>query len=1453
MLPCSRTSSHSAKASVTGESATSEMAGEKNPALPHQGAASGDQEQPSPVPKPRTRTLVKKPPTLDTPPEAQGEVVAAAAKGEKEATQQPLKTPPPPPSRPHTSTLDAKQASGSKMKMEDSMSRVDAPTPTSDVVRTTDSSTQTENEPTQATQKQQQGGKSETPVRAPRKPSPPSRTRPPPPVRQATQGPIVEASPATASGIATKSVATSEDTPDINALYSVPHKPAKKADPAVAVEELKNTQTNVAMEKAPGEEGPKVENVLKTSSPKKPAPPKPAPPGRPKAPAPATPLVKTKQEVPTVKEEGDAALERKAAGPQAEVSVTATPAEQEADLGKSKVEQSPASEGSIDQPSKSAPEAPVKETPKKPPPKPKPPTPSRPRLPTLEKKQAGSVRDSSSGKETGQLDATEQQVEKREAEDKSGDAAVKMDKTSASAETSDVEIVQVTPSVPVPITLGDGEAAKVVDSSQGTPDIDALYSVPHKPAKKAESTVAVEELKNTQPDVSTVEMAPGQQGSKVDDSPKASSVKRKAPPKPAPPKAPTTATPMAKTVVDTKQELTTVKEEGNASSEKKATDVQAEMSVTAAPTEQGADLSKDKENESPASGGSVDQPRKSAAEAPVKETPKKQPPKPKPPPPSRPRLQTLEKKQAGSVRTGDNSNGKETGQLDAAEQQVEKREAEDKSGDAAVKMDKTSTSVETSDVEIVKVTPSEAAKVADTSQGTPDLDALYSVPHKPAKKAESTVAVEELKNTQPDVSTVEMAPGQQGSKVDDSPKASSVKRKAPPKPAPPKAPTTATPMAKTVVDTKQELTTVKEEGNASSEKKATDVQAEMSVTAAPTEQGADLSKDKENESPASGGSVDQPRKSAAEAPAKEPLKKPPPKPKPPPSRPRLPTLEKKQAGNVETGDASSAKETSQLDAAEQHVGDRVGGKSGDAARNVDDGGTSAETTATGATKGESATSEAPRPDASEDKDVKTTASEGMVGQSGKLEETSNSSPKKVPPKPPPPSRPRLPTLEKKQEAVRTEESSISSKDAAVPQNGEKKAENTTRGATLEEKESASPGTSTVDPAKTDVSSVLSVVAPVDGSGKGGQEQESSSVEGGIASPAEEMRDPPKGGEAVGKEGGPEMVSASKESSPKTKAPTKPAPPTRSKTPTLTSPLMKAFVEVKQDVSTVNEEGDGGSETKTAEQSSEVNKPTTGTQQGEVEVTNRTDEQQPEVSRMSLSGGDEQDGTQSPAEVAPDTEAKKKPPPKPGPPGKPKRPAPARPPMKVLKVSEPKKSGPTSDGSDPTRDGSSSVTSPHSQQEALPTGNAASPPPAKKPENSQMSAPNPAAGPPSKKSPPPKPGPPNKPKPPAPAKVEVAPAERQQKEPSPDARSSDSITAPQEDTISAPVQSASGVDREVATGSEAAESTKAEEVEASSLSTPHTAEGEETGQGNNEAGEVRRKAIFLPPKAKRQPC
>ena len=1183
----------------------SEMAGERQPELPNQGAAAGEQGvQSSPVPKPRTRTLVKKPPALsDAPQEAHGEVVAAAAKEEieKDGTQQPAKPRPPPPSLPRASTLDAKQTSGAMVKLEGPINKAAAPAPTSDDVGTIGSSTQAGNT-LQSAQKRGQPDKSETPTRAPPKPNPPSRPRPPAPARQLTKE-VVEA-PLTPGEEGTTSVDTSECAAEIDALYSVPQKPAKKADPAIVVEELKNTQPDVAaVEKAPRQESPKGEDSPKVSSPKKTAPPKPAPPNRAKAPTPTSPLTKTvgetRKEVPTAKEESDAVSDNKASGLKSDMLVVASPPdEQKADLSEDKEVENPASagskgsEGSAEQPSKDA-QAAVKEPPKKQPPKPKPPPPSRPRLPTLEKKQTGGVRtgSTSSGKKASQLDALKPQAGEREVEDKGGVAALKAEKAGTSAEAAGVEIAEVAPSNPAPLTLEDGEGTTSGDASQCAAEVDALYSVPQKPAKKADPAMVVEELKNTQPDVAAVEKAPCPESPKGEDSPKVSSPKKTAPPKPAPPnraKPPTPTSPLVKGVGETKQEVPVIKKESEAGSEKKATGTQTDMIMTVLPPEAPTPESReDKSERSPAgvgSEGSVEQPRKNA-EATVKEPPKKQPPKPRPPPPSRPRLPTLGKKQEGRVSAEDSSSGKEASQLERAELQAVKQEADDKGGDAALKVEKPGTSAET----------------------------------------------------------------------------------------------------------------------------------------------------------------------AAAGPAKD-----------APSKP-----------------------------------------------------------------------EAPKPDVSEDKNVKKStnaANEDTAAQPGKCEDTSQGTPKKAPPKPPPPSRPRLPMMDKKQEVgVRAEESSISSKDTAVPPDGEEKAEDKTGVATpKEEKRNASAETMTVETPKTDVNSM-------DDSSKGGQVQDASANQVGTARPGDEMTDRPKDVTSVEKapcQESPKVEDSPKVSSPKRTVPPKPAPPNRAKAPTPTSSLMKAFVEARQEVSTVTKDGDAGSERKTAEQNSEMNKSTPSTQRDEADVASRSIvEQQPEVSSTSLGGDDKQSGNSAHVEVTPVAQVKKKAPPKPAPPSKPKRPAPARPPMKVAKASEPPKSVPTSDGS-------SEVASPLSQQEALPTSNAASPPLAMEPENIQKSQPDTAASPSSKKSPPPKPGPPNKPKPPAPAKVEAAPGEQQQQELAQDAGSVDNTTVPLEDTVPTLLASASGVDGEVATRSEPAERNTKTEVDTSSHSTSLTAEDGRTDRGDEEAGEVR---------------
>ena len=314
--------------------------------------------------------------------------------------------------------------------------------------------------------------------------------------------------------------------------------------------------------------------------------------------------------------------------------------------------------------------------------------------------------------------------------------------------------------------------------------------------------------------------------------------------------------------------------------------------------------------------------------------------------------------------------------------------------------------------------------------------------------------------------------------------------------------------------------------------------------------------------------------------------------------------------------------------------------------------------------------------------------------------------------------------------------------------------------------------------------------------------------------------------AVQTEKGPEMEGVPTMSSPQSKAATKPAPPTKA---TPTSPLMKAFAEAMQDAFVVKKEEDAGSEKKAAEQTSEVNEPATGTGRGEVEVAVSSVEEplQAKMAGMSLGGGDGQGGTITPEEVTPAAQAKKKLPPKPGLPSKPKRPGPARPPMKVAKATEPATSVTTTD--------SSSVgTSSHSPQETLLTSDTVNLPLATESESSQMSPPEPAAAPLSKKTPPPKPGPPCKPKPPAPAKVEAPPADRQQQEPTVDAGSP---STPLEDTIPTLLSASSGVDGEVATGSEAVERANPE-VEVSSPSTPLSTEAERTGQKSESIGEVR---------------
>ena len=1443
------------------------MAGEREPVPPHRGAAAEDQGQASPVPKPRTKTMVNKPPaSSDTPLVGQNEAVVGAGKGEEEksATQQPAKTRPPPPTRPRASTLDVKRTVGGKVKMEGTVNMADASTHPSGVVGTAEGGVQSENAPTHTAQTQEQPANSKTPTRAPVKPSLPSTPRPPPPVRQASQGTAVETSITSGSGGATMSVGGPEDPPDVDALYSVPQKPARKADPIMVLEELKNTPPDVAaVEKTPGQQDTRVENTSKVLSPKRKAPPKPAPPNRVPAATPTSSLMKTKPEVSTAKEEGDTSTEKKAAVPQADALETATPASQDPpdvdalyavpqkparkanpimvveeltntppdvaavekapgqqDLkgegsprvsspkrkappkpappkaptltsplvktvddtkqevhtvkegdGKASLEkkaavpqanaletatpanevraatedkENQASEGSGDQSIKSA-NGPAKESLKKPPPKPKPPPPTRPHLPTPEKKEAGSVRsgDASSAEKTSQLDVVvDRQAGRREARDEGG-AALKVDKTSTSAEPSG-EIVRATPSDPTPFT-------------QEPPDVDALYAVPQKPARKANPIMVGEELTNTPPDVAAVEKTPGQQDAKVENSSKVPSPKRKAPPKPAPPNRVPAATPTS-SLVKTKPEVSTAKEDSDTSTEKKAAGPPADALETATPANEVRAATEDKENQ--ASEGSGDQLIKSA-KTPARELLKKPPPKPKPPPPTRPHLPTPEKKEAGSVRSGDVSSAEKTSQFDdVVDQPAGKREARDEGG-AALKVDETSTSAEPSG-EIVKATLSDPTPF---TQEPPDVDALYAVPQKPARKANPIMVVEELTNTPPDVAAVEKAPGQQDLKGEGSPRVSSPKRKAPPKPAPPKAPTLTSPLVKTVDDTKQEVHTVKEgDGKASLEKKAAVPQANALETATPANEVRAATEDKENQ--ASEGSGDQSIKSA-NGPAKESLKKPPPKPKPPPpTRPHLPTPEKKEAGSVRSGDASSAEKASQLEVAEGQAGITEGAdKSGGAAVKVEEASKSDKTASTARAGGASSEAKELEHDAGEEKDMKKSASAGgedTVGQPDKHTDANTASPKKVPPKPPPPSRPQIPAMGKKQDVVKAKDNSISDKDSAVIQDRERRSEDTT---------------------------------------------------------------------AVRTEEGPEMEGVPTVSSPQSKAATKPAPPTKAPPTkaTPTSPLMKAFADAMQDAFVAKKEEDAGSEKKAAEQTSEVNEPATGTGRGEVEVAVSSVEEtlQAKMAGMSLGGGDAQGGTITPEEVAPAAQAKKKLPPKPGLPSKPKRPGPARPPMKVAKATEPATSVTTTDSS-------SAGTSSHSPQETLLTSDTVNLPLATESESSQMSPPEPAAAPLSKKTPPPKPGPPCKPKPPAPAKVEAPPADRQQQEPTVDAGSP---SAPLEDTIPTLLSASSGVDGEVATGNEAVERANPE-VEVSSPSTPLSTEAERTGQKSESIGEVR---------------
>ena len=660
-----------------------------------------------------------------------------------------------------------------------------------------------------------------------------------------------------------------QEPPDVDALYAVPQKPARKANPIMVVEELTNTPPDVAaVEKTRGQHDAKVENSSEVPSPKRKAPPKPAPPNRVPAATPTSSLVKTKPEVSTAKEEGDTSTEKKAAGPQADALETAIPANEVRAATKEKENQ--ASEGSGDQSIKSA-EVPPKELLKKPPPKPKPPPPTRPHLPTPEKKEAGGVKsgDASSAEKTSQLDdVVEQQAGKREARDEGG-AALKVDKTSTSAEPSG-EIVRATPSDPTPFT-------------QEPPDVDALYAVPQKPARKANPIMVVEELTNTPPDVAPVEKTPGQQDLRGEGSPKVSSPKRKAPPKPAPPKAPTLTSPLVKTVGDTKQEVHTVTEgDGKTSLEKNAAVPQADALETATPANEVRAATKEKENQ--ASEGSGDQPIK-RANGPAKESLKKPPPKPKPPPPTRPHLPTLEKKQAGSVKGRGTSSSKQAGQLDVAEGQACITEGEDENGGAAVKVEEASKSDETASTARADGASSEAKALeheageekdmkksasagGEDTLGQPDkhTDANTAspkkVPPKPpppsrpqfpamGKKQDvvkakdnsisdkDSAVIQDRERRSEDTTAVqtEKGPEMEGVPTVSSPQSKAATKPAPPTKAPPSKATPTSPLMKAFADAMQDAFVAKKEEDAGSEKKAAEQTSEVNEPATGTGRG----------------------------------------------------------------------------------------------------------------------------------------------------------------------------------------------------------------------------------------------------------------------------------------------------------------------------------------------------------------------------------------------------------------------------------------------------------------------------------------------------------------------------------------------------------------------------------------------------------------------------------------
>ena len=1394
----------SSNPSTTEEHTTSEMTSKKQQLLSNEAAAAGEQGlQPSPVPKPRNRR--KNPSAVsDAPKEAQDVDAAAKGESEKDGTQQSAKARPPPPSRPCASTLGTKRTPGpgSPVKLEEPVIKADVPPPSLDAAGSKEQSIHAVEAPPQVALKQEQPNQAEMSVKAPPKPGPPGRPRPPAPAKPPSKGAVVESSTSPGSGEAAKSIDAVQHTPEIDAIYAVPKKSSvrKEVEPTVASEELENTPKDVAaVEKTPSQDGHKVEESTKVPSPKRKAPPKPAPPSRAKAPAPVTPLTKAvvdaKQEVPTMKKEGDASPVKKATG-------------------------------------------------------------------------------ESSNDEAGQLLAVDGE---KKAEGKVGDGATNV---TMLAEASVKETVKVTPPDPT------------------AADVDAIYAVPKKSSvrKEVEPTVASEELENAPKDVAAVEKTPSQDGHKVEESTKVSSPKRKAPPKPAPPsraKAPAPVTPLTKAVVDTKQEVPTMKKEGDAGPEKKATGessndkeagqllavdgekngdgamnvtVLAEASVketvkVTPPDPTAADVdaiyavpkksSVRKEVEPTVASEKLENAPKDVAavenapswdgpkvEELAKGSPKRKAP-PKPAPPSRvkaPTTTTPLTKVAVETKHDDADSEKKATSFQAdmpvtvLPPEAPKPEVgEDKVENSATgsKVEKVEHPSKSSETAVQESPKNQPPKPKPPPPSRPRLPTL--------EKKQEPVRVET--STDKETSQLDAAQLQDGRKeteadgegaalkAEKTAMAAEVVKDRPSKPGPPNKP--KPPMkAKPSLDSDSPETQVapssaqsglgaeKEEGRTS------DVVDTSS--AQPIATGRDDSGGGDNAPPVTSASTVTVSKEEPVPKVKESVKvsspktKPPPKPAPP-SRPKAPApttslmkavVETKQEVPLAKEEVSASLERT-ADAPEVEAPVTV------------------------------LPPEAPEPNLSEGMVVQTSASVGKeetVNQPSKGDNASQGTPRKVPSKPPPPSRPRLPTLERKQAtAVKAEESSVRDKDATAPQDEEKVAKDQTVHATpKEEKGGASAETAEVP--KTDASSVHPVTSLVGDSNKGLQQQ-GTSVE--VSAEETKLRDEtaalPKGVETVEEPGqeSPKVEGPPNVSSPKRKAPSKPAPPSRAKSPA-TTPLMKAFVETRQKVPTEKDKSGTGSEKETPEPSSEAGPAST---LDEADVPNTSAAERPEALDTSM-GGEEQGETHADVKVLPEAQMKKKAPPKPGPPSKPKPPAPARLLMKSAETSEPSKDVPASVGSSEV----TSSSGPGQQQEPLPTSDAANPSLASEPEVIHTSPLDTVTSPSSKK-PPPKPGPPNRPKPPSLTEVKAISGEEQKQEPAQDTPtetvkgSTDAVLVPKEDTVPTVSQTGSSVEGEVTSTSEPAEMSTKTEVEASSPSSPLTTEGGRPDKESDTAEEV----------------